>query len=258
MGESAGMSRQLLIAPEVAVHLDDAVRAQLGEAFAGPVRCVICTAQITDPNEPVAICVAVIRRAAGPAVGNVYGTHPGCGPSRVHVLPGVRGARPPAGGGTPLAADYLLGLWGGDPHGLLLWESKARGIGLPAPGEPVDLLVAGYLERGFTLLVGLAHLLALPPAPTGWRLELTDTGFSVRDPNGDAAIAGELEGGPVGWREVVRAERAVLAITGTGLRLDQPFDLALLEPAISRGRVVAAVVPLARATPRRRPGRLAG
>jgi hypothetical protein len=235
------MSRPLLIAPEVAAHLDDAARPQLAEAFAGPVRCAICRAEITDPTQPVTICVAIVHRQPGPALGHVYGVHPGCGPSRVHVV----GDRPPAGNpSSPLQADYLLGLWGGDPHGLLLWESKARGIGLPTVGEPVDLLVAGYLARGFTMLVSLAHLQALPPAAVGWRLELTDTSVSVRGPDGDVAITGELDDAPAGWREVVRAECAVLAITGTGLQLNQPFDLPLLEPAISRGRVVAAVVAL--------------
>jgi hypothetical protein len=118
-------------------------------------------------------------------------------------------------------------------------------LAYPRLDEPIDLAVASYLDRGWTLLLSVDQLAHLSLLRT-WKLELDPPRLLIRDPDGGAALDGTLDAGPLEWETVVRTERQILAVTGANLISRGQVTPAALEAAVRAGRVAAARIPLAR------------
>lgn len=241
------MRRVVHLAADVAARLDGGVRGQLDRQLQSGVtlRCDVCPRPVS-PADPVSVRV----RRAPPHDGKgaltvVYVVHATCGPSGVeHVASLDTSQALPKEG----AVDVLLALRGCPPHAMLLWETASSAYGYPPSGSPelVDLIVEQYIRGGFTLLLSLSQLGALPPALAGWQVRLADGELRVLRPDGSPALEdAAVSKGPPGWTGAAMVDRAVVAVTGTGLeisRLARTTGLDGLTPAIRRGQLVAAVL----------------
>lgn len=189
--------RELYLVDEVAALVGEADRRLLA-AGAGPTgasTCVTCRAPI-GPDEPAS--VVLVR--FGDAVTVAKLAHRTCAASGIIDVPvDALGLTPGqladlvAGGDSGATARcLLLPHVAGDRPALLV--QLHGGLATPAtePGDRVDLVVSGLLERGLHLHPRLGQLPA--PAP-GWTVTLGPDGpgtARVTEPSGDAMYDGTL------------------------------------------------------------------
>lgn len=236
------------------VEIADAVRQMVGPPAVQSLLwdldelllCEACRTVIDTRQADVAIAVSVeVLAAPRWRIHRLIVSHRACGPSRVLRYLDLGHDYHP--GKDYRQADHLLGIRPARtyPTAVVTWETTTQLLQWPTPpGEApsiIDETPIALHERGLAAVLRPDHLQRLPLAH-GWRLVYSSTQFALQTAEGAIACAGPLRFEAGGWREAVQAEGRCLLIAGIGLGLGASDHHRQLVAAMTRGRVVAAVI----------------
>ncbi len=233
------------VAPEVAGLLSADDLETLRQSAASGYRCLVCDRPGQLPTDPAAVVVrlgpAPGAGPEGPQVAHVRLAHTRCSPS---VIVTVASSVPVPAEMTVTATAAVLPHPAG-PRPLLITEPSVHLSSVTSPGERVDPVISGLLERGLHQLLTVSE--PAPPAP-GWTVRAVPAGVLVCEPSGEVFYDGELPR-PRAWRQAARKRGTVELLTGVvGFRSAGPGasgeGMAALAEAARRGRLTGGTVAL--------------
>jgi hypothetical protein len=210
------------VSPEVAGLVSAADLDVLERSAAAGYQCAECGQPGQLGDEPATLVV----RMSWPQVADARIAHGRCSPSRV-IWTGQDYQVPPEMTMTVVAAVV--------PHAagyraLVVAEPPVSISTASAAGDRVDLLTAGLMERGLSLVTAAGQR---PAAAAGWAVTLPSAAEAlITGPGGELFYGGELVQPPP-WQQLVAAAGAVELLAGAiGLAAIGPGDLGAALRAI--------------------------